>query len=180
MFWPIIGITLLCSPLLLLLGYIIYILIPKPIRDRRRNYKIYQNESIHIYLQETDLWYRRTYYDKKVCEFPQISFLQFKDFYSLNPDSWNLCKCRVYKNNNDELSFTFTYPEWKKYIKFKNELDKKAEEDRRIKEEIQSKNKQNEIAIRILEEVQKDIERVRAESQKNMQEAADLINGVNL
>jgi hypothetical protein len=180
MIGKIFAITLFCSPLILLLGAVIYSLIPKSIRDRYKNYKKYQNDTVTIYTKKRYRYDVFNYYEKKISEFPTVTFEKFKDFYSLNPDSWRLCDCRVFKNNDDELSFTFTYPEWKKYIKFKNELDKKAEEDRRIREEIKAKNKQNEITIRILEEVQKDIERVRAESQKNIKEAADLIKEVKL
>ena len=60
-----------------------------------------------------------SYIDKKTKNFPTITFEQFKDFYSLNPESWSLRECRVVKDNNDELSLTFTYQEWKKYKKFK-------------------------------------------------------------
>lgn len=180
MIGKIFAITLFCSPVLLILCALIHSLIPKSIRDRRKNYKEYQNDTVTIIDYKNKLWYGYPKYNKKISEFPTITFEKFKDFYSLNPDSWSLHDCRVFKNNDDELSFTFTYPEWKKYIKFKNELDKKAEEDKRIRAEIKLKNQQNETTIKILEEVQKDIERVKAESQKNIKDAADLIKGVKL
>ena len=124
--------------------------------------------------------YGRVAETKKVKDFPTISFNQFKDFYYLNQNSWTLKDCRVYKNNDNNLSFTFTYPDYKKYKKFKKQLEddeKNRAANKKMQDDLMY---QNETTRKILEEVQKDIDRVRAESQKGFDEAAELIKGVRV
>lgn len=117
---------------------------------------------------------------KKVKEFPTISFKQFKDFYYLNPNSWVLENCRVYKNGDNNLSFTFTYSDYKKYKKFKKQIEN-DEKNRVANKKMQDiLMYQDEITRQILEEVQKDIDRIRKESEKEIDEATKLIKGVKL
>ena len=117
---------------------------------------------------------------KKVKNFPTITFAQFKDFYAINPDSWTLRDCRVFKNYDDEMSFTFTHEEWKKYVKFKKQIEKEKAQQKILKEHQRITKEQNEITRKILEAVQEDINNIYKEQAKNMAEAANLIKEVNL
>ena len=185
MLYEIICYIIICSPLILLLIGMINFCFPRGIKCRRKDYVDCQNEHISIYEWHTSpglpnrykVPYERT---KKISEFPTITFQQFKDFYNLNPDSWTLKRCRVYKNDDNELSFTFTYDEWKKYVKFKAQIEKQKEEQRLAKEEIDRRKQQNKITVKILEEVQKDIDHIRAQSIKNFNEVSTFIQGVEL
>lgn len=118
--------------------------------------------------------------EKGVRDFPTIEFNQFKGFYYLNPSSWTLFECRVAKNNLDELSFTFTFDEWLKYKKWHKQIEKEKEEKLKRAKEQEAIRSKNETTQLILEAVQKDIDRIREESEKNINEAADLIKGVKL
>lgn len=134
-----------------------------------------QNETVTIWDNNTRYVAWISYSDKKIKDFPTISLDQLKDFYYLNPKSWSLQDCRVVKDNNDELSFTFTYDEWKKYKKFKEQIE---EEDKR-KQELLANQKlekeKTETTRKILESVQKDIDKIRAESEKEFEEVKRVV-----
>lgn len=111
--------------------------------------------------------------NKSIKDFPVITFNQFLDFYYLNPSSWSLRECRVCKNNDNNLSFTFTYEDWKKYKKWRKQL-KKDTESKRINDY------KHDVTKKILEAVQVDIENIRAESKKDLEMAQELMKEVNL
>ncbi len=138
------------------------------------DYNMYQNRTVYVPRGDgrCDI--------TPIKNFPTITFKQFLDFYYLNPDSWILKECRVYKNNNNRLSFTFTYPEWKKYKKWCEQKEKEKENQRKHEQELEAIKKQNEITRQILEEVQKDIDRTRKKSEKEINETIKLIKGVKL
>lgn len=144
--------------------------LPTIFKGSKRAYKIEQNYEICISA--------RPYEYKKVKEFPTIALEQFKDFYAINPNSWELRACRVFKDNNERLSFTFTYDEWKKYIQFRRQVDKERAQQKNIKKQQQLTKEQNETTRKILESVQKDINNIYAEHNKNMKETEQLIKGV--
>lgn len=128
--------------------------------------------------QETVIEIKRYPYRKRIKDFPTITLEQFKDFYAINPSSWELRECRVFKNYDNEMSFTFTYEEWKKYIQFKKQVEKEKAEQKKIKEQQRITKEQNETTRRILKSVQQDIDNIYAEHNKNMREAEHLIKGV--
>lgn len=136
-------------------------------------YNKLQHSTVRIYNDKRYGWYG---YDEKIIkDFPTITFDQFKDFYLLNPESWSLKDCRVVKDNNDELSLTFTYQEWKKYKKFKEQV---AEEKRLQQERIANQKlekEKTETTRKILESVQKDIDKIRAESEKEFEEVKRVV-----
>lgn len=117
---------------------------------------------------------------KKVKDFPTIKFNQFKDFYYLNPKSWTLYEYFVQKDYNQEMIMTFEYKEWKLYAKFYKQIMEEKEAAKKKREMQKSVEKQNIITRAILESVQKDIDRIRKEQQKNINEAARLIKEVIL
>lgn len=117
---------------------------------------------------------------KQLKEFPTITFSQFQDFYYLNPDSWTLLDYSVYKNHSKDLTFTFKYKEWKKYNKWHQQIKKDEEKQRDIIKARKVSEWQDKTTVKILEAIQKDIDKIRAESSKNFNEAAKLIKGVNL
>lgn len=116
----------------------------------------------------------------KLKEFPTITFNQFKDFYYLNPDSWNLYEYFVRKDRNNDMIMTFEWEEWKLYNKFYKQLEKEKESIQKNKENKKIIEKQNMITRNILESVQRDIDRIRNEQYKNIDTAAELIKGVKL
>lgn len=117
-----------------------------------------------------------TYKYKKLSEFPFILFSQFYDFYCVSPDSWSLKEYRVYKDNDDELSFVFEYEEWKKYNKWYKQIQKEKEIAAINKKNQEIMEEKNRTARKILESVQKDIDAIRQESHKNISEASKLIS----
>lgn len=117
---------------------------------------------------------------KKVKEFPTIKFNQFKDFYYLNSDSWRLYEYFVQKDNNQDMIMTFEWKEWKLYNKFYKQLEKEKEVARKNRENQKRTEKQNIITRAILESVQKDIDNIRNEQQKNINEAARLVKGITI
>ena len=137
--------------------------------NNKINYNMYQNQTIPV-----SRAYGGIFSDMKpIKDFPTISFNQFLDFYYLNPSSWGLKECRVCKNNDNHLSFTFTYEDWKKYKKWRVQL-KKDTENKRINEYKSNTTR------KILEAVQVDIENIRAESQKDLEKAQELMKEVKL
>ena len=146
-----------------------------------KNYIEYNNkqdETICFYTNEED-WRLRRYVEKKIKDLPTISLEQFKDFYHLNPDSWSLRFCRVVKDNNDELSFTFTYPEWKKYQKFREQVEEENKnQQERLKTQKLEKEKV-ETTKKVLEAVQKDIDKIRAEAEKEFEEVKNAVEVAN-
>lgn len=136
-------------------------------------YNKLQHSTVRIYNDKRYGWYG---YDEKIIkDFPTITFDQFKDFYLLNPESWSLKDCRVVKDNNDELSLTFTYQEWKKYKKFKEQV---AEEKRLQQERIANQKLEKEkveTTKKVLEAVQKDIDKIRAEAEKELEEVKQVV-----
>lgn len=148
-----------------------------PVRFFTKKYAEYykwQNDTIKIYCNEGNrFWFNYT--EKKMKDFPTITFEQFKDFYSLNPESWSLRECRVVKDNKDELSLTFTYQEWKKYKKFKEQI---AEEERQQQERATSQKIEKEkveTTKKVLEAIQKDIDNIRAAAEKEFEEVKRVV-----
>lgn len=153
-------------------------------------YTVFFNQrGVYEIAQEQHVDLPRTRYDaasyfisntKKLKEFPTITFSQFKDFYYLNPDSWTLCDYYAYKEHRKDLSVTFEYKEWKKYNKWHEQLQRDKALECMLKKMREVSKWQDETTIKILESVQRDIDNIRAESNKNFEEAAELIKGVNL
>lgn len=146
-----------------------------------KNYVEYykeQDKDICFYSNNKD-WRSRKYIEKKIKDFPTITFDQFKDFYLLNPESWSLRDCRVVKDNNDELSLTFTYKEWKKYKKFKEQVaeEKKQQQERLANQKIEKEKV--ETTKKVLEAVQKDIDKIRAEAEKEFEEVKNAVEVAN-
>ena len=134
----------------------------------RSDYKMEQNCTVPVQREGTILSDM-----KSIKDFPTITFDQFLDFYYLNPGSWSLRQCRVCKDNNNNLSFTFSYEEWKKYKKWRAQL----------KKDLDNKNinsYKHDVTKKILEAVQKDIENIRAESQTDLEMAQELMKEVKL
>lgn len=117
-------------------------------------------------------------YWKKLKDFPSISFSQFYDFYCLNPDSWCLYEYRVSKDNKNELSFIFEYDEWKKYDKWRKRIEEEKELAKVYELGRKIRQEKNEVARRILESVQRDIDVIKQESQKNIAEASKIVSNI--
>lgn len=147
---------------------------------QRYEYKDAQEEYIDLPRTRYDPASYLMSHTKKLKEFPTITFSQFKDFYYLNPDSWTLCDYYVYKDHRKDLILTFDYKEWKKYNQWYERLQRDKEIEYMIKKRSEISKWQDETTVKILEAVQKDIDKIRAESNKNFEEAAELIKGVNL
>lgn len=153
-----------------------------PVKLFAKNYFEYYNEQNYtVTIWQKDKRYGNfvNYIEKKVKDFPTITFNQFKDFYSLNPESWSLKDCRVVKDNNDELSLTFTYQEWKKYKKFKDQVnEEKARQRERIANQKLEKEKV-ETTKKVLEAVQKDIDKIRADAKKEFEEVKNVVENAS-
>ena len=117
---------------------------------------------------------------KRLKEFPTFSFKSFKDFYYLNPESWKLYDYYVVKNNDVELIMIFTYQDWKKYQKFKNQLAAEKANREANKAMMKKLEFQDETTRKIIQAVQKDIDNAREEAQRNFDEATQLIKGITL
>lgn len=139
---------------------------------KRKEYKDALNSSVNRYSWSFEC--------KKLKEYPTITFSQFQDFYYVNPNSWQLYEYFVKKDNDRNLIMIFEYPEWKKYNKFCKQLEKDKEAAKENKKKQEIIEHQNEVTRRILESVQRDIDAIRAENEKNFNDAADLIKGVKL
>lgn len=149
-----------------------------PVKLFAKNYIMYcelQNGMVTIYDKETLHMILPRPTRKAIKDFPTITFAQFKDFYCLNPESWSLKNCRVVKNNDDELSLTFTYPEWKKYQKFKEQVEeeKKQQQERMANQKIEKEKVST--TRKVLEAVQKDIDNIRAEAEKEFEEVKQVV-----
>lgn len=117
---------------------------------------------------------------QKIKEFPTINFEQFRDFYYLNKDSWDLYEYFVQKDKNKNMVMTFTYPEWRKYHKFYVQVQKNKEREKENQKQQEITKEKNRIARCVLESVQKDIDVIRAEQQQDLNEAIELVKGVKL
>ena len=149
-----------------------------PVKLFAKNYFEYYNEQNYtVTIWQKDKRYGNfvNYIEKKVKDFPTITFNQFKDFYSLNPESWSLKDCRVVKDNNDELSLTFTYPEWKKYKKFKEQVEEEKKNQQERLENQKREKEKVETTKKVLEAVQKDIDKIRAEAEKEFKEVKQVV-----
>lgn len=113
--------------------------------------------------------------DTRLNNYPTITFSQFKDFYYVNPNSWELYEYFVRKDRSRNLIMIFEYPEWKEYNKFRKQIEKEKEEAKANKKKQEAVEYQNEVTRKILESVQRDIDAIRAESMKNFDEASNLI-----
>lgn len=147
---------------------------------KKGDYEIAQEEHVNLPRTRYDAASYLTSNTRKLKEFPAITFSQFKDFYYLNPDSWTLCDYYAYKDHRKDLSVTFKYKEWKKYNKWHEQLQRDRTLECMLKKTREISKWQDETTIKILESVQRDIDNIRAESNKNFEEAAELIKGVNL
>ena len=143
---------------------------------KHNEYKIGMNAYIDIVEKHPMIGYNRTRinYD----DLPHFTFEQFKKFYSLNPDSWILLKYRVYKNNSHKNSCVFDYKEWKKYDRFRMQLEKDKEKKKELEEQAKTERVKNERTIELLKLVQQDIDTVRGVIQHDFNEAADLIDRI--
>lgn len=153
-----------------------------PVKLFAKNYTEYykgQNDTVSIRCEEHSYFAFSHYIKKKIKDFPTITFDQFKDYYCLNPESWSLKDCRVIKDRNYELSFTFTYEEWKKYKKFKKQIE---EENNRKQEQLENQKIEKEkveTTKRILESVQKDIDKIRADAEKEFEEVKNVVENAS-
>lgn len=146
--------------------------------NKKSNYnkKMLSECLIRQYEHGSGMWYSS--YWKPLKDFPSISFSQFCDFYYLNPNSWCLYEYRVSKDNKNELSFIFEYDEWKKYNKWLKQIEKEKEIEAENKKNQKITKEKNEVTRKILESVQKDIDVIRQESQKNIIEASNLVSNI--
>ena len=152
----------------------------------KKSWKEHQEHKIEWYEEVTSPLTKNIYstsqiwHKKQIKEFPTISFKQFEQFYYLNPDSWTLKDCRVFKNNDNALSFTFTYFEWLKYLKFKKHIVSNKEKQATYERTIREMKVKDDTTRKILEAVQQDIDNIRSEAQKNVSDAIELASEVEL
>lgn len=118
--------------------------------------------------------------DTQIKEFPTISFKQFEQFYYLNPESWTLKDCRVFKNNDNSLSFTFTYTEWLKYLKFKKHIASNKEKQATYERTIREMKVKDDTTRKILEAVQQDIDNIRSKAQDDIAKSVEFMQEVEL
>lgn len=121
-------------------------------------------------------WFDET----QIKEFPTISFKQFEQFYYLNPESWTLKDCRVFKNNDNALSFTFTYTEWLKYLKFKKHIVSNKEKQATYERTIREMKVKDDTTRKILEAVQQDIDDIRSKAQDDIAKSIEFMQEVEL
>lgn len=138
------------------------------------NYKDKQNCSVKV----TDVNYGTCF--MKIKDFPIIEFDKFKEFYYLNPSSWTFRDCRVIKNETSRMSFTFSFFDWLEYIEWKNKMMDDEVERQKDEVERQKLEIKNNITHDILESIQKDIDKVRMEGMKSLDEAKDLMKNIRL
>ena len=145
--------------------------------DRKEKYNSAMNKDIRIYdFDHINPYTNRFSYEYKTLkEFPCISFSRFYNFYCVNPDSWDIDKYRVYKDRDNNLSFVFEYKEWKKYDKWRKQIEKEKELIALNKKNQKIAKEKDEITLKILESVQKDIDAAFNESKKKFNEAKELI-----
>lgn len=141
-----------------------------------KDYKYAMSRESYIRQKENWRWERT----KKLSEYPIFSYKSFKDFYNLNPASWDLYEYFAVKNKDTSLIMVFSYKDWRQYNKFRKALEKE-EANRQANKEIKEKLEfQNEITQKIIEAVQADIDATREEAQRNFDEATQLIKGTPL
>lgn len=144
--------------------------------NKKNNYNKNMLEECLVRDYNGNNWYSSHW--KSLKDFPSISFSQFYDFYCLNPDSWCLCEYRVFKDNKSELSFVFEYDEWKKYDKWRKQIEEEKNLAKIYELGQKIRQEKNEVTCKILESVQKDIDVIRQESQKNIIEASNLVSNI--
>lgn len=107
--------------------------------------------------------------DKYYRDLPKITFKSFYNFYSLSPDSWVLEEDYVEKIAKKEtIKFTFKWIEYKKYLRFYNQYNRKLKTiDAKAK--LQYNNQQT---IKLLEVVQEEINTMKAQSVREIDESA--------
>ena len=113
---------------------------------------------------------------KHLKDYPTITLATFKDFYYVNPNSWALNEYYVQKNNDYSLVMTFSYHEWKKYAKFRQQIREENENRVANKNMMERLEWQDEVMRKVCEAVQKDIDNIRANTAKQMVYAENLIN----
>ncbi len=169
---------------LLILIFLVLLLVARVITAYRYNRGIsrsYYNEQMEQDFKYTTYSYAMHFYhytNKKIGEMPKLKFEQFKKFYMLNPESWSLCDNSVYKNKDPELSFTFDYEDWLKYKKFHEHIKEEKEQEKLRKKQEELNKKNNEKTVELLKLVQQDIDAARITIQKDLKEAADLIDRI--
>lgn len=118
------------------------------------------------------------------CSFPKITYKQFVDYYYINPDRWFLCNNYVKYMYHTEItvlngcvqdtvfkSFSFSFIDQFKYHKFKYNIKRKNEVIKQSKE-------YNEAYQVLLEGVQKDIDKLRQQSENELNQAMNIMKEV--
>lgn len=113
-------------------------------------------------------------------DLPKLEFKKFYDFYSLSPNTWIVEKDYVIKledknyeeDDSEPLAFTFIGREYRKYMRFYNKMVNEAEMK---KYKVRMKRKQkynNQQTIKLLEAVQEEINAMKAQSVREINESA--------
>lgn len=130
------------------------------------------------------LWVRN--YEKiNYRDIPVIPFEQFKDMYILAPEKYTrgddrrekvyFIEYRQYNSVNPTAVFTFSYSDWKKYFKWKKALDTEKAKAIADKERLESIQVAHESLKYMLEDVQKDIDKLHKKAQQEQEEAEENI-----
>lgn len=118
--------------------------------------------------------------DEEYRDLPKLEFKQFYDFYSLSPNTWVIEEDYVIKledkdyeeDDSEPLAFTFVGCEYRKYMRFYNKMVNEAEM-KRYKARMKRKQKHdNQQTIKLLEAVQEEINTMKAQSVREIDESA--------
>lgn len=104
---------------------------------------------------------------------PKLSYKQFIDYYWINPDKWILYDNYVQYNyyNYRTKSFSFSFVDQIKYQKFKRNIEK-------TKKKMEWSKAHNESYRILLEGVQKDIDKLRKQSEDELNQATKTMKEV--
>lgn len=116
-------------------------------------------------------------YAYKVHQLPTLDFDKFVSMYKVNPEDWHLEQGIAYKDalssyHQDAFDsgiFFTPFSNFRRYEKFRKNIEKSKNEYNEAKQKIQDSKTQEEILNKLLNSVKKDIEEVHEETLKNIE-----------
>lgn len=113
--------------------------------------------------------------DEKYRSLPKITFKSFYDFYSLSPNTWNITENYVSKIAPKEvLKFTFEGKEYRKYMRFYKKYKSNFESEQNKAKQENKCQHDNEQTIKLLKTVQEEINTIKAQSVKEINESVKI------
>lgn len=117
-------------------------------------------------------------------QMPQTTFQEFIQYYSVNPDAWYVddeCQISVYrcdKYNNPLFLLFYPFEEYWKFSKWYTNLKEENTKNAEAKKQRELEQKQTKEKIALLELVQKDIDALKAQSERELATAREMTEEV--